>query len=243
MQSAQVLDAAFHSRQGLRCNEETAGLAIVAGTRRFLTWLSQLPPGAPKMHVANICTLSAALLMATPAAIATQPCTQFSPSPIPIQQLPAFFPPQHHLTVTTLLETEAIRQTLSLYPYIVDGRTFSSLSSVFTLDATANYSVPLGVLNGPSLIASTLESALAPFPETQHLLGSRSVRICENERAISVAYYRATHFLPQNRTVGPGAIVGFDGVLYAYGQYQDTWEKRDGLWKIVYRNLVYMVSD
>lgn len=191
----------------------------------------------------NIYALAAVLLIAVPHAIASPPCTQFAPSPVPIPQLPDYFPPHHSLDAATLIDTEAIRQTLSLYPYFIDGRAFPSLSSVFTTDAVANYSFPLGVLNGLSTIAATLEQALATFPGTQHLLGPQSVRICDSRKAISVTYFRAVHFLPQNGTVGPGDILGGDSVLYAYGQYQDTWEKRDGLWKIVYRNLVYMVGD
>ncbi|KAF2437758.1 hypothetical protein P171DRAFT_399340 [Karstenula rhodostoma CBS 690.94] len=192
------------------------------------------------MYLRTIHALSVVLLIAVPRAIASQPCAQFSPSPIPIQQLPDYFPPHTSLDATTLLDTEAMRQTLTFYPYIIDGRAFPSLSSIFTTDAVANYSAPLGVLKGLSTIAATLEQALASFPGTQHLLGPQSVRICDSKKAISVTYYRAVHFLPQNGTVGPGDIVGGDSVLYAYGQYQDTWEKRDGLWKIVYRNLVYM---
>lgn len=177
--------------------------------------------------------------MVVPPAITSQACNGYSPSPIPVGQLPAFFPPQHRPEVATLLDTEAIRQILALYPYIIDGRSFSALSDVFTSDAVANYSAPLGVLNGLSTIASTLESALASFEGTQHLLGTQSIRICDDNIAISITYYRAVHFLPQN---GTGGVVGANDIIYAYGQYQDTWEKRDGLWRIVYRNLVYMAG-
>ncbi|KAL5456356.1 hypothetical protein PMIN07_006688 [Paraphaeosphaeria minitans] len=107
-------------------------------------------------------------------------------------------------------------------PVHIDGRAFPFLSSIFTTDAVANYSAPLGVLNGLSTIAATLEQALASFPGTKHLLGPQNVRICDSKKAISVAYYRAVHFLRQNGTVGPGDILGGDSVLYAYGQYQDT---------------------
>ncbi|KAK7183029.1 hypothetical protein DPSP01_006021 [Paraphaeosphaeria sporulosa] len=192
------------------------------------------------MYLWNSHAFAAVLLMSAPHAIVSLSCTQFSPSPVPIPQLPDYFSPHHYLDATTLFHTEAIRQTLTLYPYIIDGRAFPSLSSIFATDAVANYSAPLGVLNGLSTIAATLEQALASFPATQHLLGPQTVRICDSKKAISVTYYRAVHLLPQNGTVGPGNILGGDSVLYAYGQYQDTWEKRHGLWKIVYRNLVYM---
>ncbi|KAL1598639.1 hypothetical protein SLS60_007779 [Paraconiothyrium brasiliense] len=195
------------------------------------------------MYLRNSHTVAATLLIAISPATASRPCTQFSPSPVPVQHLSAYFLPQYGLHATALLDIEAIRHTLALYPYIIDGRDFPSLSSVFTADAIANYSVPIGVVNGLSAIESTLGAALASFLGTQHLLGSQSVRICDRNSAISVSYYRAVHFLPQNKTTGPGDVVTGDAVLYAYGQYQDSWEKRHGRWKINYRNLVYMVGD
>lgn len=144
---------------------------------------------------------------------------------------------------STVVDTEAIRQILLLYPLAIDGRAFSSLENIFAPDAVANYSAPIGVLAGTSAIATALETALAAFLGTQHHLGASNVRICGNqEQAISATYYRAVHFLSQNSTAGSSDIVSGNGVLYAYGQYQDTWEKRGGQWKIIYRNLVYMVS-
>lgn len=192
------------------------------------------------MYLRSLKTI--AMVLTTVARTTAQPCSQFSPAPVPIPQLPGYFPPHYSADATTLLEAEAIRQTLTIYPYIIDGRDFALLSTVFTTDAVANYSAPLGVLSGLSTIAATLEQSLAQFPGTQHLLGPQNVRVCDSDNAISVTYYRAVHFLPHNGTVAPVEVLGLDSVLYAYGQYQDTWEKRDGLWKIVYRKLVYMVG-
>jgi hypothetical protein len=194
------------------------------------------------MYFRNTYTVTAMLLIPTRCAIAPRPCTQFSPSPVPIQQLPDYFLPHHGPDVATLLNTEAIRQTLILYPSAIDGRAFASLSSIFATDAIANYSAPIGVLNGLPTITAALKQALASFTSNQHILGPQNVRICDGEKAISATYFGSVHFLPQNETVVPGDTVGADGVLNAYGQYQDTWEKRNGLWKIVYRNMVFMVG-
>ncbi|KAF9695650.1 hypothetical protein EKO04_006358 [Ascochyta lentis] len=184
--------------------------------------------------------LAAALLVAVSQAVTTQPCAGFSPNPVPISQLPTHFPPQKLTNVETLLDTEAIRQTLSRYAYAIDGRIFDSLSDVFTTDAIANYSAPIGVLNGVKAIETTLSASLAPFPGTQHILGSQSIRLCNEDEAISTSYYRAAHFLPRNATGSVPDVAGYASMLYAYGQYQDSWVKLDGLWKIKYRNLVYM---
>lgn len=64
--------------------------------------------------------------------------------------------------------------------------------------------------------------------------GTQVIDIIFSTIAQSVTYYQAAHF-------GSGDLAS--EVAYAYGQYQDTWHKqRDQTWKIVYRNLVYMVS-
>lgn len=193
------------------------------------------------MYSANMFVLAAGLLVAIPQVVASNVCAQFSASPVPVHQLPNYFPTQKVVNVESLLETEAIRQTLSLYVYVIDARTYDSLSEVFTTDAVANYSAPLGVIKGVEAIKTTLAAGLAQFAGTQHLLGSQSIRLCDPIRAMSVTYFRAAHFLPRNVTEGALDVADYSSILYAYGQYQDSWEKHDGLWKIVYRNLVYMV--
>lgn len=184
----------------------------------------------------------AALLFAVSQANITQSCTGYSPDPVPISQLPTYFPRQKSTSVATLSSVEEIRETLSLYTYIIDGRTYDSLSEVFTTDAVANYSAPLGVLDGVESIKTALSAALAQFVGTQHLLGSQNIRICNGTTALSATYFRAAHFLQQNATVGATGVTDDSAVLYAWAQYQDSWVKREGIWKIAYRNLVYMVS-
>lgn len=184
----------------------------------------------------------AALLSAVTQAFASPSCAQFSPGPVPISQLPSHFPRQKITNSATLTDIEDIRQTIAEYAYIIDGRAFDSLPSIFTPDAVANYSAPLGALRGIDAIKSTLSASLAQFPGTQHLLGTQRIRICDKNSAISATYFQATHFLRPNATVGATEVVDDSGVLYAFAQYQDSWVKRDGLWKIAYRNVVYMVS-
>jgi hypothetical protein len=195
------------------------------------------------MQLAKVTALAATVLVAIPQVFAAPNlCTQFSPNPITIQHLAAYFPPQKVTNVETLLDSEAIRQTLSLYAYIIDARAYDSLSDIFTATAVANYPAPVGIMNGLETIKTTLSANLAQFPGTQHLLGTQNIRLCNDKKAVSVTYFRAAHFLARNGTGAPLDVADDSSMLYAYGQYQDTWEKRDGLWKIVYRNLVYMVS-
>ncbi|KAG9200389.1 hypothetical protein G6514_007061 [Epicoccum nigrum] len=185
--------------------------------------------------------LALAALLVTVAQDSTSlSCADFARVPIPTSQLPFYFPRQRLTSATSLIDIEDIRQTLSEYAFIIDARAFESLSDIFTTDAIANYSEPLGVLSGVETIKTTLSAALAQFPGTQHLLGSQRIRLCNTTTAISATYFRAAHFL--NDTVGAVALLDDSTILTAYAQYQDSWMKSDGLWKIKYRNVVYMGS-
>ncbi|KAK2778473.1 hypothetical protein FQN53_001776 [Emmonsiellopsis sp. PD_33] len=149
-------------------------------------------------------------------------------APIPLPSLATVFPPpKDHPTASI----EAIRNTLALYPFAIDGKNFAALEKIFAEDVVANYSAPLNVLSPLSTVQTVLEASLAPVT-THHSFGTQLIEIISPKIAQSVTYYQAAHF-------GSGDLVG--EVAYAYGQYQDTWHKqKDHTWKIVYRNLVYM---
>jgi hypothetical protein len=154
----------------------------------------------------------------------------FGTAPIPFFSLPTDFPPS---ACEDAADIEAIRNTLALYPFCIDGKNFAALSNVFTTNAVANYLAPLNILTPLSNIESVLSSSLTCVT-TQHSFGTQLVNIISPSVAESITYYQAAHF-------GKGTLA--DQVAYAYGQYQDTWQKqKDGTWRIVYRNLVYMVS-
>lgn len=155
----------------------------------------------------------------------------FGTDPINLHKLPTEFPPTTSVNVAS---TETIRNTLALYPFAIDGRNFDALSNVFAPDAVANYSAPLNVLTPLSNIQDGLRTSLACVT-TQHHFGTQLIDIASPDIAQSITYYRAAHFgTAPNMT---------DQVVYAYGQYQDTWNRQaDGTWRIVYRNLVYMVG-
>jgi ketosteroid isomerase-like protein len=148
---------------------------------------------------------------------------------IDFYSLPTLFPPP---IAVDPIATEAIRQTLALYPFAIDGKNFDALSKVFTSDAVANYSAPLNVLTPLSSIKETLKASLACVT-TQHQFGTQLIDIVSPFTAQSITYYRAAHFGKGNMSTE---------VATAYGQYQDVWKRQsDGTWRIVHRNLVYMV--
>ncbi|KAL4928625.1 nuclear transport factor 2 family protein [Aspergillus undulatus] len=154
--------------------------------------------------------------------------TDTDTAPIPLHDLPTLFSPP---STVDSLATETIRKTLSLYPFAIDGKNFAALDRIFTEDAVANYSAPLGVLSPLSSIQETLGQSLKCVT-TQHSLGTQLIDVIGPWHARSVTYYTAAHF-------GRGELS--DQVATAHGQYQDSWERQvDGTWRVVYRNLVYM---
>ncbi|KAJ5163202.1 uncharacterized protein N7500_005032 [Penicillium coprophilum] len=174
------------------------------------------------MRFLSLCTLS---LGVASSAVAS---TTSGVAPIEISSLASSYTSKPYTDAGTV---EAIRNTLALYAFAIDGKDFDALSKVFTTDAVANYSAPLNVLTPLKNIQSVLDTSLACVT-TQHMFGTQRIDVLSPSTAKSVTYYRAAHF-------GKGDKAS--EVAYAYGQYQDNWQRQStGNWRIVHRNLVYM---
>ncbi|KAK7935818.1 hypothetical protein PG985_001313 [Apiospora marii] len=165
------------------------------------------------------------------------PCPNISPGPVPLSELVQTL--QAPSAASDLAAESAIRNKLALYPFAIDTRTFSAFDRIFSEGARANYSYPLGVLEGRQAIRDKLQDSLTMFKGTQHTYGTQFIQICNPTSAISITYYTASHFLTPG--TGPEAMTGPENVVIAYGQYQDTWEQQGGEdgWRITNRNLVY----
>jgi hypothetical protein len=165
-------------------------------------------------------------------------CPKIAPGPASLNYLAGLFTPQ---VLPDPIATESIRQTLALYALAIDGRNFEILRKVFTTNTRANYSDPIGVLNGVQAIIDTLPPGLNNFASTQHHLGTQLIHVCGLTSAVSVTYFQASHFFVPY--TGVGNPVNNSKVLIDRSQYQDTWARQwDGTWKITNRNLVRMVS-
>jgi hypothetical protein len=165
-------------------------------------------------------------------------CPKISPGPVSLNSLAGQFTPQIQPDAVAM---DSIRQTLALYTLALDGRNFEVLRKVFTTNTRANYSDPIGVLNGVQSIIDTLKPALNDFASTQHHLGTQYIHTCSPTSAVSVTYFVASHYF--SPYTGVGNTVDHGKVMIDRAQYQDTWAKqKDGTWKITNRNLVRMVS-
>ena len=128
---------------------------------------------------------------------------------------------------------EQIHTSLTLYARAIDTKDFALLSSVFALEARANYTSYLSNLVGLPAIQSSLQLAVAKI-DSQHLLGSITIDIADDEEialANSTTYFQASLF-------GKGNLTG--KVLYQYGYYADDLllVESEG-WRITKRELVF----
>ena len=178
------------------------------------------------------------LFLTAQATLSSSHCTQ-GPSlkagslePVPLFDTASDFAPvAEQQDATTLAQ---IANTLSLYPFAIDGKNYARLRNVFFKDAVVNFSAPIGVIVTLPAIEKSLSTALA-YVATQHQLGTQVVDLLPGGcKAKSLTYFTASHF-GKNKYEGE--------VLYAYGQYQDMLAKdKDGVWKIQARVLQYMVG-
>ena len=117
-----------------------------------------------------------------------------------------------------------------LYPLLIDGKIFPSLNLLFTADVIANLSQG-PIISGLPALTVALQQSVANV-DSHHNLGTQVIDYQGGCEASSVTYFHAS-------LLGKGDAYG--EVVYALGQYQDTWIRGAEGWRIGGRNLVYMV--
>jgi hypothetical protein len=109
---------------------------------------------------------------------------------------------------TDWLETDGHREVFA------DGCVFASPHS--------------GDVIGVDAVVEWMDSALAQFEATQHLIGNISIEFTGPESATAVSYVRAWHrYRDRSRP---------DMVLW--GEYHDRWVNVDGRWRITERRVL-----
>lgn len=140
----------------------------------------------------------------------------------------------HHPTITPW---EQIHQTLHNYPLAIDFKNGPLFDTVFTADATANYTGPLSSLTGIDAIREALLASVAGLV-TQHQLGTTVIDIVlEN----SVVANSTTYFTANLVSVAPSGTVGRFVVLF--GNYRDQLVRTREGWRIQRRVLEFMTPN
>ena len=92
-----------------------------------------------------------------------------------------------------------IDDLLTRYAMAIDDGDWDALDSVFTPEATIDYTSAGGIRGSFPEVKAWLEKALAPFPVRQHLIGNKRVAI-DGDRATVRAYF----FNPMRLTLADG---------------------------------------
>ncbi len=108
----------------------------------------------------------------------------------------------------------------------IDRRDADLLASIFHPDATDDH----GLFSGTAAeFIEWVMPLLATMKQTQHVIGQSLIEVA-GDRAAGESYFIAHHTLP-----GPDG----DVFMVAAGRYLDTFERRNGVWKILRRHAVY----
>lgn len=87
-----------------------------------------------------------------------------------------------------------IRQTMNMYPFLVDGKQFDKLGLVFHENIWANYSALIGAFHPLSVLKAGLEKVVEAIT-TQHLLGTQLIDVADDgNTARSATMFYASHF-------------------------------------------------
>ena len=82
----------------------------------------------------------------------------------------------------------AIDDLLTRYTMAIDGGDWDALDTVFTADATIDYTSAGGIRGNLAEVKAWLGKVLAAFPVRQHVIGNKRVLI-EGDRATVRAYF------------------------------------------------------
>ena len=125
----------------------------------------------------------------------------------------------------TLLDELAIRNLVMRYCRGCDRRDFALVRSLYHDDAIDEHGSMLR--GGPDEFVAWLPQATAPWELTRHEIGNSLIVVGGNV-AEGEHYVRAWH-----RTPPPDRRE-----FTVHGRYLDRYERRDGVWKFLRRNLV-----
>lgn len=129
----------------------------------------------------------------------------------------------------------AIQDLLAHYADIVDSRDFDALDTVFTADATIDYTATGAIAGGVEDMKRFLHDALAAFVRSQHMMGLP---------VISIDGDRATARTPCHNPMVLDDGEGTTSVWLIGIRYDDELVRTPGGWRIRSRSLqrVYAVT-
>jgi ketosteroid isomerase-like protein len=122
-----------------------------------------------------------------------------------------------------LCDERDIQRALTLFARAMDDRDWTAMAEILADDAEGDFGT--GRLYGSAAIIELIRGYLDSCGPTQHLLGNVVMDV-EGDTAFSRAYIRDVHL---RADADPSAR------FYTLGDYNDTWRKADGTWRLTER--------
>lgn len=128
-----------------------------------------------------------------------------------------------------LIAREEIRDLIHRYSHAIDRRDWAALDAIFWPDGRTEYGLYDDRAGGFTPVVQQVYAETG-IHITQHFLGNCILRVT-GDSACGETYVQALHQVPD----GTG---GFYDLLMA-SRYLDTFEKRDGEWRILHRKVAF----
>jgi ketosteroid isomerase-like protein len=122
-----------------------------------------------------------------------------------------------------LCDERDIQRALTLFARAMDDRDWTAMAEILADDAEGDFGT--GRLYGSAAIIELIRRYLDNCGPTQHLLGNVVIDV-EGDTAFSRAYIRDVHL---RSDADPSSR------FYTLGDYNDTWRKADGTWRLTER--------
>jgi ketosteroid isomerase-like protein len=135
------------------------------------------------------------------------------------------------MDLQTLLDERAIMHGLGRFARILDGREWDAVHEVFADDVTFNYGDGREQ-TGIGAMTKQFRDFLGGCGPSQHLLGTIVIKV-EGDKGTSNAYVQARHQGKNGRE---------NLRLDSNGEYVDQWERRPEGWRIVRRDVRWLVT-
>jgi len=108
----------------------------------------------------------------------------------------------------------------------LDHADVAGVAALFTEDAVFDFA-PGGSAAGRDVIEGVMGQLLVPYVHTSHHISNVQIRFESPDRALVISYVMGWHEYADET---PNAT--------AYGEYNDTWERTTGGWKVAARKIL-----
>ncbi|HEV8298676.1 MAG TPA: nuclear transport factor 2 family protein [Acidimicrobiales bacterium] len=141
------------------------------------------------------------------------------------------------LSVQQISDRIEIEDLLQRYTSSIDAKDWDRLDTVFTVDATLDYTTSGGPVGPYPDVKAWLQRALAHFPMTHHMIGKSSIDLDGD-----TAHCRTIFYNPMGMSIDetgrfiPGGAAGAgQHVFIVGGFYNDTCARLADGWRIVHK--------